>query len=140
MGDHTDSGLQPMQSATLLIAEDDVQQRTMLAHVLERAGFKVVAADDGQQALDLWRLEGQRIDALIADIDMPRLNGVELARTIRLESPRLPIILTSGRARPAGSLEDTFIAKPYSPEALIAILERLLEPDRSDQGGHWQSA
>lgn len=137
MGLAHESGVAPLHPATVLVAEDHGPQRKMLARLLEQHGYNVVLAHDGEEALELWALHADMVRAVVADIDMPRLNGVELAQALRSRQADLPIVLTSGRAEPAASAADAFLNKPYEAERLLDLLEQLLTPSSSPR---WQSA
>jgi CheY-like chemotaxis protein len=112
----------------ILLVEDEDRAREVFARVLSRAGYGVLEAADGLQAMSL--LEKTRCDLVISDILMPNLNGYALVARIRAKWPNLPIILTSGflsqdaAQRMSGSVE--FIPKPIDPQALIATVQRLV--------------
>ncbi len=79
----------------LLIAEDSITSRTLLQTILERAGYEVTTAVDGVDALT--KLHGAAFDALVTDVDMPRMNGFELTRRVRLDEAlrTLPVVLVT---------------------------------------------
>src|SRR5438045_45939 len=99
---------------TVLVADDDSALRFLLSRVLEIDGYEVTAAADGLEALDA--LLARRPDALVLDVDMPRLTGIELCRRLRGSGSRLPILVLSGNpesrdaALRAGA--DDFLGKP----------------------------
>ena len=68
-------------SARLLIVDDSTSMRQMVAFALSSGGFSVEQAEDGQAALDIAR--GQRFDAVVTDVNMPRMDGIELIRQLR---------------------------------------------------------
>ena len=84
----------------LLIADDSVTTRTLEASILEQEGFEVRTAADGQEAWSM--IQQSPPDLLISDFEMPRMNGIELTRTIRGSSRHraLPVILVTGRGKP----------------------------------------
>ena len=112
----------------ILLVEDEERAREVFARILRKAGYAVIEAGDGLEALSL--LERIRCDLVISDILMPNLNGYALVARIRAKWPNLPIILTSGflsqdaAQRMSGSVE--FIPKPIDREALIATVQRLV--------------
>jgi signal transduction histidine kinase len=81
-------------SARILVVEDDGDLRALLQRILERAGFKVLAACHGKAALDTLRSEA--VDLVITDMLMPEMDGVELMRILKRDRPALPIIAVSG--------------------------------------------
>ncbi len=104
----------------VLLAEDDRSLRRYLEVVLRRAGYNVLAAADGLEAI------------IVTDAIMPNLNGYELCRFVR-NTPQLshlPIVLLSAleqkESRPEDRQADVYLLKPISPEDLVARLESLL--------------
>ena len=121
----------------ILLVEDEERARETFARMLKKAGYGVIEATDGLEALSL--LEKLPCDLVISDILMPNLNGYALVARIRAKWPNMPIILTSGYLSPDaaktimnGSVE--FIPKPLDAAALIAIIQRLIRPTSSMQG------
>ena len=115
--------------ATVLVAEDDRAVRRYLEVVLERAGYQVVAAADGLEAMKA-ALSGV-VHAVVTDAQMPHLNGHELCRFLRAHPrlARLPVVFLtgSGPAAPeAATLADAHLAKPVRPAELTARLAQLL--------------
>ena len=114
----------------VLLAEDDRALRRFLEVVLERAGYEVISASDGLEAMKLAL--STRIDIVITDAMMPNLSGHEFCRFIRNSQSlsHLPIILLSGleqksknqNAEPA----DAFLSKPVSGESLVECIEKLM--------------
>ncbi len=119
----------------VLLAEDDRALRRFLEVVLERAGYKVIPAGDGLEAMKLAL--STRIDIVVTDATMPNLSGHEFCRFIRNSQTlaHLPVILLSAQERkdPNENLEqvDAFLAKPVSGEDLVACIEKLLAGKRS---------
>ena len=117
-------------SFVILIAEDDSRTRQALTSSLESAGYQVIAAVDGQQALELFR-RAKRVDLVILDVLMPRLNGFEACRALRQMS-EVPIIMAtvlgSSTDRITG-LEmgaNDYMVKPFSTKELIARIRSIL--------------
>ena len=117
--------------ATILLAEDDRSIRRYLEVILQKAGYTVLTAGDGLEAMKIALTTP--IQAVVTDAIMPHLSGHELCRFLRHQSKlaRLPIILLSGlennsatTAREDGA--DIYLAKPVTPTALINCLEQLL--------------
>jgi CheY-like chemotaxis protein len=113
----------------ILLVEDEELARYPLATILRNAGYGVMEAADGAEALCL--LEGLDCDLVIADILMPNLNGYALAARIRENWPSIPIILMSGYVTQDaahgvlnGAVE--FLAKPIGPRDLISMVKRLV--------------
>ncbi len=130
--------------AKILIIDDDGAVRATIKLLLERAGHDVVVASDGRNGLATF--EAGTFDLLFLDIFMPRMDGLETMRLIRLQHPLIPIIIISGRpfTLDAGSAPDfltmatklgavSSLQKPFKPAALLAAVERCLEAARRPQ-------
>lgn len=114
---------------TILVVEDEPQIAGIVRDYLEHAGFAVIAAGDGASALALVR--ARRPDALVLDLGLPRVDGLDVIRAIRRDS-RVPILILSARGdetdRVAG-LElgaDDYVVKPFSPRELVARVRAVL--------------
>jgi DNA-binding response OmpR family regulator len=116
---------------TILIVEDDRSIRRYLEVILQRAGYCVIAASDGLEAMKAALTSS--IDAVVTDAMMPHLSGYELCRFLR-HHPKLsglPVVLLSGFERADATHEtndrpDVYLAKPVRPEELTGCLARLL--------------
>lgn len=100
--------------------------------LLRGFGFDVIAAQDGAEAVEVFRSASGRIDAVLLDLTMPRMDGVETLKELRRIAPEVPVVLTSGYGttplddEPAGSEgPDAVLPKPYSAERLLATLLRV---------------
>jgi DNA-binding response OmpR family regulator len=121
-----------MTKKRILVADDDPGIRRTLQIGLTQAGYEVVEARDGDEAMRLWRDQGA--DLVISDIYMPDKEGLEV-RELRAESPSTPVIAMTdgGRSRNLDPLRhsETFgaartIAKPFTLEEMLAIVKRVL--------------
>ena len=99
--------------ARILLAEDDDQMRTFLARGLRRAGHAVEAVGDGETAIE--RSNGAEFDLLLADVVMPGIDGVELARQMAARQPGIRVMFITGFA--AVAMQDDGVA-PYRPRIL----------------------
>jgi|SRR6185437_14950345 CheY-like chemotaxis protein len=120
-----------MQSrrTSVLVVEDEVLISNLIAEVLSEHGFKVHAVAAGEDALRYLE-SGADVDVLFTDINLTgRMDGSTLARKARAQRPELPIVYCSGRYSPSALAppvpRSIFIKKPYSPEDLCCLLERL---------------
>ena len=118
-------------SSRILVVDDEPVVRRFAARVLEAEGFRVCEAADGVEALRLLHEEAPDVDAVLSDIVMPRLNGVELLQVISTTHPKLPVLLMSGYA--SAQLEGMGIAppcailtKPFPAEQLVEEVRRCL--------------
>ena len=126
--------------ARILLAEDDDNMRVFLARALERAGHQVVAAGDGNTALEL--ATGGDFDLLLADVVMPGLDGIELARRASVVLPDLRVMFITGFAAVAlnqpgfARRQPTVLAKPFHLRQLVLEIDKLLgAASASDPGG-----
>jgi len=120
-----------MKPITLLLADDDAAQRSMLAGSLEMDGHRVLEAADGATALEILRAGS--VDLVLSDLRMPGLDGLALLQEARRLNPLIPVVVMTAY----GTIEDavaamqsgafTFIAKPVDLPALFLLLERAME-------------
>jgi DNA-binding response OmpR family regulator len=117
----------------LLLVEDERSLLRAFSHALERAGHRVLAAEDVPSAAAHWARDSDRIALVISDVQMPGPPVEELIRVIGQRSPRPPILLMSGelrgtdeRVRALLSSVDAFLPKPLRIDALRAEVERHL--------------
>lgn len=118
-------------SYTILIAEDDHRTRSALAGSLERAGYQVIVAVDGQEAIDRFEAAAGAIDLVVLDVLMPKLSGFQVCQTLRSVSD-VPIILatvlgsSSDRVTGLEMGANDYIVKPFSTKELIARIRSIL--------------
>jgi PAS domain S-box-containing protein len=114
----------------ILLAEDEPAVRDFAKRALERAGYTVLTAGDGDDALRASRAWDNPIDVLVTDVVMPGMHGPELAYRIRRERPEIGILYISGYAEDAVATggefatPGAFLPKPFSSEALIRAIQR----------------
>jgi two-component system phosphate regulon response regulator PhoB len=126
---------------TVLLVEDEPEIREMLCFTLGRAGYQVIEAETGEQALQ--QLDGPLPDLVIIDWMLPGINGIELARTLRRDelTTDLPLIMLTARGEESDKLKsfdsgvDDYITKPFSPRELIARVKALLRRSGSPDDG-----
>ena len=116
-----------------MIVDDSLTVRKITSRLLTREGYTVIAAKDG---LDALQLLGERTpDAILLDIEMPRMDGFEFAKTIKADHnlAHIPIIMITSRTaekhrnRAAELGVDLYLGKPYQEEELLRSLRELLE-------------
>jgi len=113
----------------VLIAEDEEPVRMLVSEILQRAGFEVLEAINGVEALQLWREHMNKISLLLTDMVMPGgVSGRQLAETILSQKPELPVIYTSGYSTElfggGMTLREgvNYLPKPYRSSALTEIV------------------
>jgi two-component system cell cycle sensor histidine kinase/response regulator CckA len=107
------------------VVEDEESVRRMCARVLESEGYRVLTAGDGFQALDLLESDGAEIQLVITDLQMPRLNGLQLSARLASTRNAPPVMFISGYnlERPT---DRRILAKPFKPSDLVAIVQSML--------------
>ena len=119
------------ENSTILIVEDSALQAALLRKLLEGAGYTVLVARDGQEALT--KLEGELPFVIISDVDMPDMNGYELCHAVKTQATtsHIPVILLTGLGDPRHVIEglqagaDNYVTKPYDGQRLLERVESL---------------
>jgi two-component system cell cycle sensor histidine kinase/response regulator CckA len=129
-------------SETILIAEDEESLRNLLKDILEGLGYTVLIAKDGLEAVEIFAENRERIDMLLFDVVMPRMNGVEAYERIHALNADIPLILLTGyssetiqsrfvkRERSAEEIGATVIQKPYSVDVVGRKVREVLAESR----------
>ena len=116
----------------VLVVDDSLSIRTLETLVLKNAGFEVIEACDGEDALR--KLETMPVSLIFTDLNMPKLDGVELIRTVRKSAAhkRTPIIMITTESSDAKKQEGrsagatAWLVKPFQPDQLMAIVKKVL--------------
>jgi two-component system, OmpR family, phosphate regulon response regulator PhoB len=130
------------QPPLVLVVEDEAALVTLLRYNLEREGFRVAEARDGEEAM--LQIAEQMPDLVILDWMLPLMSGIEVCRQLRRlpETRRLPIVMLTARGEEGDKLRgldagaDDYVTKPFSPSELIARLRAVLrraKPEREDE-------
>ena len=117
-------------SKTILVVDDEVQIRQIIAEFLLGFNFAVLEAGNGEEAIEL--ITGEKVDLVITDIRMPLMNGLQLLREVKLLAPKTPVILMTGY-QPTKSQElamttraDGYLIKPFSLVSLRDCIKSVL--------------
>jgi len=124
-------------SGRILLVDDERMVRDTVKRILEHAGYEVVLAKDGQEAIEVFRREYHAIDAVLLDVSMPKLSGVEVLQELRMMRPDVPVILSSGFTEQ--QIMDRFrnhaftdvVQKPTRSRVLLSKLAELIAAARS---------
>lgn len=126
-----------MSNGTILIAEDEARIRRMLKDFLTSCNYKVIEAEDGQKALEVFYSSNNKLDIILLDVMMPHKDGFEVLKEIR-EVSLLPVIMMTAKSQEYDQLygfkhgADDYITKPFSPIILLAHIEAVLKRCRNN--------
>lgn len=121
------------KKATILVVDDDASYRKLLTYQLTKAGYQVLIASDGLEALSWIQSPHHRPDLMLLDLLMPRFSGLDVLERLKTLSYKLPVILISGAERSIareGTLmasPNAFIKKPLVMQNLFQQIETLLQ-------------
>jgi two-component system cell cycle sensor histidine kinase/response regulator CckA len=133
MGETTPNTGVERGSKTILVVDDEVLIRDVVAATLARAGYRIVKATDGIEGANVFAREFDRIDLLVTDISMPGMLGTDLARFARKIRPDIKVIFASGNILAEEPSPETYIAgaiflhKPFTSEELVATVAETLK-------------
>jgi DNA-binding NtrC family response regulator len=121
-----------MARKTILVVDDEPQIRSLVKSVLSRRHHRILEASDGVEALGIVERPKVRIDLLLTDIVMPRMDGIELARLAASQSPKMHVLYMSGKCEADDVRRDmdrrgfSFVRKPFDIEELDVKVNELL--------------
>ena len=123
----------------ILVVDDDLELRRLVAFTLRQAGYLVLEAGDGPAALSA--LEAERPDLVLLDVNLPRMNGFEVLRRLRDGGSKTPVMMLTVRAGEEDQVRgldlgaDDYLAKPFSPRALLARVRARLRRGGDERAG-----
>ncbi|MBR3002765.1 MAG: response regulator transcription factor [Clostridia bacterium] len=135
-----------MENQYILVVDDEQRMRKLIKDFLSSKGFNIIEAEDGEKALEVFQENKNKINLILLDVMMPKLDGWSVLRQIRQES-KVPIVMLTARGEEQDELfgfelgVDEYISKPFSPKILVARVEAILkrtikEEDKTvDYGG-----
>jgi len=130
-----------MSCQVILLVEDEVLIRMLLAEVLRDKGYQVIEAASGDEGLAIL-LSGQHVTMIITDVRMPgQIDGMALATRAKQAWPQRPVVVMSSHLPAAdAAIADKFIAKPFVPAMLMKTIENLIGPPCQTPPPHNQTA
>ena len=135
-----------MINDTILIVDDEQRMRKLIKDFLTTKGYNILEAEDGEKALEIFEKQKSKINLIILDVMMPKLDGWSVLRQIR-QASKVPIIMLTARGEEQDELfgfelgVDEYISKPFSPKILVARVDAILkrttqkETNTIDYGG-----
>ncbi|MEX2380878.1 MAG: response regulator [Opitutales bacterium] len=123
---------------TLLIVDDEPQILNWMRELLAMKGYRTLGAHSGKEALEIFRDQSEEIAVIISDLDMPRMNGLQLLKEVRTINPDVPFIASTGYLEPVvksrlfveGMFD--FLNKPFRGEELLAKVRKALDHDENE--------
>ena len=121
-----------MEGTYILVVDDESRMRKLLNDFLVAKGYKILEAEDGEKAIEVFEENRNKVKLILLDVMMPKLDGWSVLRKIRQES-NLPVIMLTARGEEQDELfgfelgVDEYISKPFSPKILVARVEAILK-------------
>jgi len=117
----------------ILVVDDEAVARRFMERALTEAGYRVMLASDGEQALELIRMTRRRIALVVTDLVMPGMGGHAFALEVgRLSSPP-PVLYISAYEKPQGEMAKRFLQKPFTGSELISTVRNLISPPQDEE-------
>ena len=127
-----------MEGTYILVVDDESRMRKLLRDFLSAKGYQILEAEDGEKALQVFEQNSEKIDLILLDVMMPKLDGWSVLRQIR-QTSQIPIIMLTARGEEQDELfgfelgVDEYISKPFSPKILVARVEAILKRTQGEQ-------
>ena len=122
--------------AAILVADDEASYREMLSAMLTPAGYRVETARDGVEAINT--LQSKAFDLVLLDVRMPRVDGIEVLKRIKVQWPDIEVIMITGYHAITSSITSVaeaiktlgafdYIEKPFTPDAIIEVIDKAMK-------------
>lgn len=127
-----------MVNDCVLIVDDEARMRKLIKDFLKAKDFSVLEAEDGEKAVEVFEENKSKINLILLDVMMPKLDGWSVLRQIRQES-KVPVIMLTARSEEQDELfgfelgVDEYISKPFSPKILVARVQAILKRSQGDK-------
>ena len=128
-----------MSKGIILIVDDESRMRKLVKDFLIKEDYSILEAGDGEEALKVYEENKEKIDLILLDVMMPKLDGWSVLRNIRLENKKVPVVMLTARGEEQDELfgfelgVDEYIAKPFSPKILVARVEAILKRTQGEK-------
>ena len=127
-----------MEDILILIVDDESRMRKLIKDFLIAKNYKIIEAKDGEEALEIFELNKEKINLVLLDVMMPKIDGWTVLRKIRQDS-KVPVIMLTARGEEQDELfgfelgVDEYISKPFSPKILVARIQAILNRTMGDK-------
>ena len=121
-----------MADINILVVDDESRMRKLINDFLKVKGYSILEAADGEEALNIFEEHNQKIDLILLDVMMPKLDGYEVLKTIRKDS-KVPVIFLTAKGEENDQIKgfisgaDDYVQKPFSPKVLVARINAILK-------------
>ncbi len=122
-----------MGELSILVVDDESRMRKLIKDFLMKKNYNILEAEDGEAALKVYEENKEKINLILLDVMMPKLDGWSVLRQIRQSNKTLPIVMLTARSEEQDELfgfelgVDEYITKPFSPKILVARVEAILK-------------
>ena len=130
----------PTAPAVIVVVDDEQIMLSVMKRVLEGAGYTVLGAEDGEHALSVMQDYHARVDLVVSDVVMPKMDGLDLVAFLHGAYPNLPALLVSGKTqfvvdnRHRMDDDTRFLAKPFTPNEFLDSVKAILTDDSTADG------
>jgi CheY-like chemotaxis protein len=124
---------QPHSERIVLVVDDELVARSIMARVLVDGGFHVAEVHSAFQAVDLLATLEGKVELVVSDIAMPGMSGLELATRMAESWPSIPILLISGQGGPPADYAGAFLPKPFTSDILLDAVSRLVPTQKVER-------
>ena len=127
-----------MEDTLILIVDDEARMRKLIKDFLVANNYKILEAKDGEEALETFEMNKEKIKLVLLDVMMPKIDGCTVLRKIRQDS-NVPVIMLTARGEEQDELfgfelgVDEYISKPFSPKILVARIQAILKRTNSEK-------
>ncbi len=128
-----------MNNLTVLVVDDEARMRKLIKDFLVKDGFKILEAEDGEKALEVYDKNKKNISLILLDVMMPKIDGWTVLKFIREDNKKIPIVMLTARAEEQDELlgfelgVDEYITKPFSPKILVARVGAILKRTKKEE-------
>lgn len=122
-----------MKDLTILVVDDEARMRKLIKDFLVKKEFNILEAEDGEKALEIYRNNKDKINLILLDVMMPKIDGWTVLKKIREENKNLPIVMLTAKSEEQDELlgfelgAHEYISKPFSPKILVARVMNILQ-------------